>query len=90
MHKIIIMILLTILISLQYKLFFKDQGIKNVIKLNSEVKQQQIELSNLQLRNNMIKSEIKLIKDNPKAIEEYARVMFGMIKKDETYYRIIE
>jgi len=44
----------------------------------------------LRNRNTQLLNHITLLKQNPNTIEEHARVVFGMIKKDETYYRVIE
>lgn len=90
MTKIAIIFLILISIVLQFKLWFKSDGIRGFIKLNKEVVAQQVELNKLKNRNKNLFNHIKLLKNNPEAIEEQARMVFGMIKPDETYYRVIE
>ena len=84
MSKLTIIFLLIISVGLQIKLWFRPDGIRSIMSLNREIEQKKIELNNLQARNN------NLLKKNPEFIEEHARVIFGMIKKNEAYYRVIE
>lgn len=91
MFKIAIIALLIILLSLQYKLWFKEEGgIPGIIKIRTEIKKQEENLINLKKRNVELLESIKTFKENPNTIEEHARVIFGMIKKDEVYYRVID
>lgn len=90
MFKIAIIALLIILLSLQYKLWFKEGGIPGVIKIRNEIKKQEENLVKFKKRNIELLESIKTLKKNPNTIEEHARVIFGMIKKDETYYRVID
>jgi cell division protein FtsB len=90
MNKISILLLIIVSSVLQCKLWFRPDGVHGIIKINQSIKQQEMELNDLRLRNEKLFESIKLLKQNPQAIEEYARVNFGMIKKDEIYYRIIE
>lgn len=90
MNKIVIIFLVFISVGLQIKLWCKADGINNIIKLNQEIEQRTKELQNLKLRNEILLNNIQQLKKNPTCIEEQARIVLGMIKKNETYYRIIE
>lgn len=90
MQKLSIIFLLTLLVILQYKLWFKIDGISGVIQIKNEIKKQEDNLLILKLNNIELLENIKDLKQNQNIIEEHVRVTFGMIKKDETYYRIIE
>ena len=90
MSKIAILLLIVVSSILQFKLWSRPDGVRGIIKINQLIKQQEVELDALRLRNDKLFDSVKLLKQNPQAIEEYARVNFGMIKKDEIYYRIIE
>lgn len=79
-----------ILLLLQYKLWFKDDGVLGVIKMQRLVNAQQQELYSLQERNIKLSESVQLIKQDHQAIEEHVRVTFGMVKPGETYYRVIE
>lgn len=43
-----------------------------------------------QLRNNALAEEVKNLRKGKEAIEEIARYDLGMLKKDETFFQIIE
>ncbi len=90
MSKITIILLMIISVVLQFKLWFRPDGMRGIMKINAEIRQQETELDNLRNRNTQLLNHITLLKQNPNTIEEHARVVFGMIKKDETYYRVIE
>jgi cell division protein FtsB len=90
MTKIAIIFLLIISSILQIKLWFSTDGIKNIIKLNNDIIEKTRELDELQSRNNNLSQNIPLLKKNPIFIEEQARTILGMIKKNETFYRVIE
>lgn len=91
MFKVAIIALSIISLSLQYKLWFKEEGgISGIIKIRTEIKKQEENLINLKQRNFELLESIKTLKENPNTVEEYARVIFGMIKKDEAYYRVID
>lgn len=89
-NKLIIILFILISLTLQIKLWHKNRGIDNIMQLNKEIAQKTKELNNLKLRNNILLDNIQLFKKNHAYIEEQARVVLGMIKKNETYYRIIE
>ena len=90
MSKLTIIFLLIISVGLQIKLWFRPDGIRSIMSLNREIEQKKIELNNLQARKNNLLNSIEQLKKNPEFIEEHARVIFGMIKKNEAYYRVIE
>lgn len=90
MSKAAIILLLIVSSILQIKLWFSKDGIKNIIKLNNNIIEQTRELDELQSRNNNLSQHIPLLKNNPIFIEEQARTVLGMIKKNETFYRVIE
>ena len=88
--KIIALVLLGLLISLQYKIWLLDGGIPEVIQLEQEVEQVEIEVKQLRERNQSLDAEVKDLKKGLDAIEERARSEMGMIKEGEIYYQVIE
>ena len=90
MIRLAIIFLLIISVGLQIKLWFRPDGIRSIMNLNKEIKQKKIELYSLQARNDSLLSTIEQLKKNPDSMEEHARVIFGMIKKNEDYYRVME
>ena len=89
-NKLIIISFIFIAGMLQAKLWRKTNSINSIAELNQEIAQKTIELHNLKQRNDILLKNVQLIKKNHAYIEEPARSILGMIKKNETYYRIIE
>ena len=88
--KLIVAILLVLLVWLQYKLWLGDGGIPEVLQLEQEIESVQGEVNSLQERNKALNAEVMDLKKGIEAIEERARSEMGMIKKDETYYQVID
>lgn len=88
--KVVILILLTLLILLQYRLWFGRGSIPEVRRFE-ETKQNQIaENQRLRERNQSLAAEVLDLKQGLEAIEERARSEMGMIKNDETFYQLVE
>ena len=88
--KLIIAILVTLLLALQYKLWFGNGGLVDVWRLDDMVAQQQTEIDSLKERNQALEAEVRDLKQGLEAIEERARAELGMVKRDETFYQVIE
>lgn len=89
-NNLIIIFFILVSVNLQVKLWRKTNGINTIIQLNQEIAQKTKELHTLKSRNNILLKNIQLLKKNHAYIEEPARSVLGMIKKNETYYRITE
>ena len=88
--KLLVAILLVLFLWLQYKLWLGDGGIPEVLQLEGEIEAVQSEVNSLQERNKALDAEVVDLKKGIEAIEERARSEMGMIKKDETYYQVID
>ena len=88
--KALIAILVVILLLLQYKLWFGDGNIRDVWALREAIEQQKQENRQLLERNTALEAEVQDLKQGLEAVEERARSELGMIKKDETFFQIIE
>jgi len=88
--KIFSVVLVVIVMILQYTLWIGPGGMTNVWQLKHQLAEQQTENERLKERNNVLLAEIKDLKQGQAAIEERARNELGMVKKDETFYQIIE
>ena len=82
--------LLVLFITLQLTLWFGEGGLAEVRQLRLQIEQQQAENVRLNERNAALEAEVKDFKQGLGAIEERARNELGMIKKDETFFQIIE
>lgn len=86
----IISILLVLLIALQYDLWVGKGSIIEVRELEATLALQNQENQRLEERNDALKAEVLDLKNGLEAIEERVRTELGMIKKDETFFHVIE
>jgi cell division protein FtsB len=88
--KIASLILVAIVVILQYTLWIGPGGMTSVWQLKRQLTMQQTENEKLKERNDVLLAEIRDLKQGQAAIEERARNELGMVRKDETFYQIIE
>ncbi len=88
--KWIATILFSLLLILQYTLWFGNGGLLRVWQLNAMVDSQKVENEQLTERNRALEAEVIDLKQGLEAIEERARSDLGMIKKDETFFQVVE
>lgn len=88
-NKFILVILVSLLCALQYRLWFGKRSIPDYLALQAEVEQRQQQNANLTQRNKLLAADINDLKIGLDAIEERARNELGLIKEGETFYRII-
>ena len=88
--KIIIALLALLLLVLQYKLWLGDGNLPEVWQLRDAIEAQKVENEKLRQRNAALEAEVRDLKKGLEAIEERARSELGMIKKDETFFQVIE
>lgn len=79
-----------LLLLMQFKLWFGDASVRDVINLKLTVKEQQAKNEQVKQRNAVLAAEVEDLKTGLEAIEERARSELGMIKKDETFIHIVE
>ena len=88
--RFFVLIFTLLLLWLQYQLWFGKNGVQEYQKLRQEIEQLEQGNANLQQRNQEMFAEIDDLRQGLDAIEERARHELGMIKQDETFYRIID
>ncbi|MBT3135561.1 cell division protein FtsB [Alteromonas sp. ALT199] len=82
-------VLIVLLGLLQYRLWFGKNSIPDYFNRKQEVHTQVLQNANLAQRNALLKADISDLKIGLEAIEERARNELGLIKKGETFYRIL-
>ncbi|PKG86323.1 cell division protein FtsB [Colwellia sp. 75C3] len=82
-------ILLILLILLQYRLWFGKNSVPDYLVLKENVVRQQSANEKLQQRNKLLFADTDDLKLGLEAIEERARNELGMIKDNETFFRLI-
>lgn len=90
MKGVIAAILLLLLLILQYTLWLGEGGLVRVWSLNEQLAAQEHENAKLRERNRALEAEVLDLKQGLEAIEERARTDLGMIKKNETFYQVVE
>ena len=87
--KILIALLILMLIGLQYKLWFGDGSLSEVVQLTRELEIQKQKLSELEKRNKILEAHVLDLQNGLDAFEEKARSDLGMIKQGETFIQLI-
>ncbi|MBE0468589.1 MAG: septum formation initiator family protein [Methyloprofundus sp.] len=88
--KFLIVILLIFIALLQNRLWHGDGGIAQTQQYQRQLKALQKQLAIKQQRNDVLKAEVQDLRKGQEAIEEIARYDLGLIKKDETFFQVIE
>lgn len=87
--KILLAVLIVILFGLQYKLWFGDGSLSEVVQLSRELEIQKQKLRELEERNKILEAQVLDLQNGLDAFEEKARNDLGMIKEGETFIQLI-
>ncbi|WP_159818640.1 cell division protein FtsB [Colwellia sp. 20A7] len=82
-------LLFIVLALLQYRLWFGKNSVSDYLSLQEDVKAQQLVNAKLQQRNKLLYADTDDLKLGTEAIEERARNELGMIKENETFFRVV-
>ncbi|MBL0709641.1 MAG: cell division protein FtsB [Colwellia sp.] len=82
-------LLLILLVLLQYRLWFGKNSVPDYLSLQEDVIRQQAANEKLKQRNKLLYADTDDLKLGTEAIEERARNELGMIKDNETFFRLI-
>jgi cell division protein FtsB len=88
--RAVTLILVSLLLLLQYPLWLGKGSWLKVWDLHRQVEAQQQVNHQTQTRNATLDAEVRDLKQGTAAIEERARTELGMIKRDETFFQILE
>ena len=87
--KILIAVLIVLLLGLQYRLWFGDGSLSEVVQLTRELEAQSARLRILEERNRILEAQVLDLQNGLDAFEEKARNDLGMIKQGETFIQLI-
>ena len=87
--KTLLAILILVLIGLQYKLWFGDGSLSEIVQLSRELEIQKQKLRELEERNKILEAQVLDLQNGLDAFEEKARNDLGMIKEGETFIQLI-
>lgn len=81
--------MLCIFLLLQYRIWFGQNGVSEYRELHSEIQRQSESNATLKQRNQLIYADIRDLREARDAVEERARNELGMVKANETFFRLI-
>ncbi|CAH1091581.1 cell division protein FtsB [Candidatus Nitrotoga sp. 1052] len=84
------LILISLLLLLQYPLWFGKGGWLKVWDLDRQVEEQKHINQKIQTRNAVLDAEVRDLKQGTEAVEERARSELGMVKRDEVFFQIVD
>ena len=87
--RLLIMLLIVAFLGLQYRLWFGDGSLSEVVQLSSELEMQKQKLRDLEERNRKLEAQVLDLQSGLDAYEEKARNDLGMVKKGETFFQIV-
>jgi len=87
--RVVIAGLIAILLLLQWRLWFSDDGWPEVLRLRNSVAIQQEENERLAERNARLQAEVTDLKGGFAALEERARSDLGMVGEEESFYLFV-
>ncbi len=85
--RLLVAVFLVLLLLLQFRLWFGDGGVSELLRLKAEVELQQQENDRLRERNEALDAEVMDLKQGEAAVEERARRELGMIREGETFFQ---
>lgn len=87
--RLLKLFLVLLLVALQYRLWFGDNSLPEYWHLQEEVARQAETNEKLQQRNQVLIADIEDLREGEIALEERARNELGLIKQDETFFRLV-
>lgn len=88
--RLLTLCMIGVVILLQYRIWFGQNGVSEYQQLSSEVERQSASNATLKQRNQLIYADIRDLREASEAVEERARNELGMVKPAETFFRLIE
>ncbi|WP_076412562.1 cell division protein FtsB [Shewanella sp. UCD-KL12] len=87
--KRFLLVLISLLAVLQYQLWFGVNSLPGSVQLREQIAVQQESNAKLVARNQVLREEIIDLRSGTEALEERARNELGMVKKGETFFRVV-
>ncbi|MBY6063176.1 cell division protein FtsB [Pseudidiomarina sediminum] len=87
--RLLKLFLLVLLVVLQYRLWLGKNSLPEYWHLQEDVARQEQSNQKLRQRNQVLMADITDLREGEVALEERARNELGLIKEDETFFRLI-
>ncbi|WP_417658408.1 cell division protein FtsB [Pseudidiomarina sp.] len=87
--RLLKLVFIIALIALQYRLWMGKNSLPDYWHLQSDVQRQAETNTRLKQRNQVLVADIADLRDGQIALEERARNELGLIKRNETFFRLV-
>ncbi|MDX1704907.1 cell division protein FtsB [Pseudidiomarina sp.] len=87
--RLLKLILIVLLIGLQYRLWFGKNSLPDYWRMQQDVARQSETNMRLKQRNQVLAADIADLREGEVALEERARNELGLIKRQETFFRLV-
>ena len=87
--RLLTLCVLSLLLMLQIRLWVGDNGVGELRALQQDIQRQQAANQQLAQRNQLLQADIIDLRNAQDAVEERARNELGLIKQDETFFRLV-
>lgn len=89
MTKVYAGVLCVLVLVLQYRIWWSDDGVSEALRLREAVATQTATNDQLRRRNEQLAAEVADLKGGLAAIEERARSELGMVAPSETFFQVV-
>lgn len=87
--RLLTLCILSLLLALQYRLWTGDNGVSELRALQQDIERQSATNQQLAQRNQLLQADIIDLRNAQDAVEERARNELGLVKSDETFFRLV-
>lgn len=88
--KKLLLFLAVLIVLLQYRLWFSDDGLSEMDRLENRLLSLRDEVAGREARNASLEADVRDLKEGNEAIEERARQELGMIREGEVFVQVID
>ena len=87
--RLLTLCILSLLLALQYRLWTGENGVSELRALQQDIERQSATNQQLAQRNQLLQADIIDLRNAQDAVEERARNELGLVKSDETFFRLV-
>ncbi len=87
--RIVVLALATLLLLIQWPLWFGKGSWLRVLELQKQVDAQRASNAQLTARNDALAAEVASLRAGKEAIEERARTQLNMVRSDEVFFQVV-
>lgn len=90
MKKTIMLFLVGTFLVLQYRLWVSDANLLDALRLQKSIAIEKKNIAKLEARNQVLDQDVQALKLRPETLEDRARSELGMIKREESFFLVVE